>query len=808
MIRTFVCTMICLSVIFVGRSCSHGTERPSFIVILTDDQGWGTTSTLYDPELPESKSDFFQTPAFERIVQCGMRFTQAYSAHPNCSPSRAALLTGRSPAALHLTDIVGRGQGPFYEGNRLIPPQHINALPAEEKTIPELLKDTYPEYATAHFGKWHLNGGGPLSHGFDATDVRQTNGKRAKKRGPEKDPKQCFSMTQRGIKWLNEQVAAERPFYLQISHHATHLPYQSRPETRQRFEQAQPGQRHQNVAYAAMIADMDEAVGQVLDAIDAAGIADSTYLIYTSDNGTYPTDDVENINGPLNGSKATLWEAGVRVPFVVCGPGIEGNSVSREKAIGYDILPTICELAGIESWPGVVEGGSLVSALRKEGAVQRPRDTLVFHWPHYQHGKKSKPDSTIQRGKYKLHYWWEDASVQLFDLEADLAEQKNLSSELTDVSKQLKSDLFSYLEEIDAQLPSRNENYDPATDPAGPKLQTAAIPVQTTLNKAGSLEGVPAPLYADPHYHGSCDPEVVWNEQEKEWWVFYTARRAQREIGTYVGTPIGVAASKDMQHWRFAGYCSFDNVAGKPDNPDTRWAPGVIRDGDKYHMFVTYKKTAKPPWGGKGQIVHYEAPADNLLGGWKKAGEPQFAQPDPIDASLIKVGDMFHAYYRVGDGGGVQWARSADLKSWELGGKCPGDVNQKELHGHHYQEAPYVFEFAGAYWMLTDPHQGLAVYRSDDAVTWDYQGVILKQPGTRPQDNTRARHPSAIVVGERAFLFYHVEPNRPYPTPPPEQRTVHQKLSYLQLAELLVREGHLICDRDREVVDVVEDITL
>lgn len=454
--------LICIA----ARSLAAEHSLPNFIVILTDDQGWGTTSAVYDPEVPESKSDFFETPQLERIVARGTRFTQAYAAHPNCSPSRAALLTGRSPAALHLTDIIGRNKGNFYEGNRLIPPQHINALPREEQTTAELLKQSHPEYQAAHFGKWHLGGGGPTNHGFDADDntvARGTQGQQVDAKG---DPKRCFSMTRRGIEWMNQQVNNQRPFYLQISHHATHLPYQSRPATHRKFKKKTPGERHQNVRFAAMIADMDESIGQLLDAVEEAGIGDNTFIIYTSDNGTYPTDDAANINGPLRGSKATVWEGGVRVPMVVCGPGIRGDAVCRDKAIGYDILPTICELAGIDQWPDQVEGGSLVPALMSAGQVSRPRDTLVFHWPHYQHGKNSKPDSAIQRGKYKLHYWWEEGRVQLFDLEADLAESNDLASELPDIAAELKKALFAYLREINAQLPMTNEEFDPANDPA------------------------------------------------------------------------------------------------------------------------------------------------------------------------------------------------------------------------------------------------------------------------------------------------------------------------------------------------------
>lgn len=144
---------------------SAASTPPNFIVILTDDQGWGTTSVMMDPRVPESKSDFFLTPNIERLAVSGMRFFQAYASHCNCSPSRASLQTGRSPAALHLTDIIERNSGPMYEGNKLIPPRHVAALSKDDTTIPQLLKAFNPGYRAAHFGKWHLAGGGPQNYG-------------------------------------------------------------------------------------------------------------------------------------------------------------------------------------------------------------------------------------------------------------------------------------------------------------------------------------------------------------------------------------------------------------------------------------------------------------------------------------------------------------------------------------------------------------------------------------------------------------------------------------------------------------------
>ncbi|MBK1875485.1 family 43 glycosylhydrolase [Pelagicoccus mobilis] len=327
----------------------------------------------------------------------------------------------------------------------------------------------------------------------------------------------------------------------------------------------------------------------------------------------------------------------------------------------------------------------------------------------------------------------------------------------------------------------------------------ALIFIQTTTYPSQTFGDIDRPLFADPNYHGSCDPEIVWIEQTKEWWIFYTARRAQRENASYVGTPIGVVTSKDLKTWQFRGYCSFDGIPGAPDMDVTLWAPGVIRNGDNYHMFVTYKDNATPPWGGDGVIRHYIAPADNLLSGWTLAGIPNFQQPDPIDATIIRHKKQFRAYYRVGKNG-IQHSTSPDLKKWTNHGKCDGAVNAPpDERGFGYQEAPYVFHWKDKYWMITDPHKGLAVFHSPDGLTWTQQDSIMKAPGSAPSDATRARHPSVAIVNDRAFIFYHTEPNRPYPSPKAEDRTPHQKISYLQMAELTIKDGQLTCDRDASV---------
>jgi arylsulfatase A-like enzyme len=460
--------VLCALLIGTAANLFAGESKPNFIVILSDDQGWGTTSVMMDPRVPESKSDFFKTPNIERMASGGMRFCQGYASHCNCSPSRAALLTGRSPAALHITDIVERLGGPNYVGNKLIPPQHDTALSSNDRTIPEILKAFDPAYRTAHFGKWHLAGGGPAKHGFDESDGPTGNGEGNRKKNLPDDPKQIFGITRRAIDFIDEEAREGHPFYLQVSHYATHAADQSRPVTFQKVASSEKGGRHRNVPYGAMLEDMDTGIGQLLDAVKAAGIADNTYIIYTADNGSVPTKDPGNINGPLHGWKASVWEGGIRVPFIVMGPGVKPGSVSRVPVVGYDILPTICELAGINKWPEAVEGGSFKAALLGDGtaAIRRPNNSLVFHWPHYQLEKHSTPDTTLISDGWKLHYWWETGDVQLFKLDADLAETEDLSKKESAKAVSMRHEMEAYLEKVKAQLPVKNPDYKEGEAPA------------------------------------------------------------------------------------------------------------------------------------------------------------------------------------------------------------------------------------------------------------------------------------------------------------------------------------------------------
>lgn len=427
---------------------------PNVLLILADDLSWVGTSVRIDPDIPGSRSDYHRTPNLERLAREGMRFTDAYSPHPNCSPTRLAIQTSKSPAQLRMTDIINRNSGRYYDGLPMIPPRHIDHIPHEETTIAELIEAHRPGYATGHFGKWHLAGGGPGRHGYDEHSGATSN---REGRSAAPDPKRTVSVTTRAIDFLQHRKQAGEPFFLQVSYYAVHLGVFAFDETIREFDGSPKGKRHNHAAHAAMTHETDAAVGRLLKALDDLELADDTYVIFTSDNGSYHHSGDERImtNAPLRGQKASIWEGGIRVPLFVRGPGVKAGAVSRVPVTGMDFYPTIAEWIGVQAeLPRRIEGGSLAQVLKNggEGAVRRRRRELVWHFPHYQTDKGSEPSSAIRSGNWKLIKLYASQEIKLFDLADDIGETRDASEKNPETARRLEQRLQAYLKEIDAPM--------------------------------------------------------------------------------------------------------------------------------------------------------------------------------------------------------------------------------------------------------------------------------------------------------------------------------------------------------------------
>ncbi|MFM7205773.1 MAG: sulfatase [Planctomycetaceae bacterium] len=445
-------------------------SRPNIVLMMADDQGWNGTSVAMHPDMPASRSSVIQTPRLERLAAQGMRFSAAYAAAPVCSPTRISLQTGKSPARLHWTKAA-----PPEQGHTLFEPTLIKQLSADEATIGELLKAA--GYATAHYGKWHIAGGGPGRHGYDEHDGDTGNEQAYEFTDP--NPVDIFGMARRAEAFMQKSHRAGKPFYVQLSWNALHASENALKATLAKYATLTGGRpTDKRTSTAAISEDLDTGVGMVLDAIDRLGLADDTIVIYTSDNGSGGGGAGAGAGaggggrrGGLGGGKGSVWEGGIRVPFIVRGPGIPATSWCHVPIVGYDLLPTFCAWAGVPhtALPKDLDGGSIAGLLAHggKGDVVRARDELVFHFPHYQTGHT--PHSAIRVGDLKLLKFYEDESVKLFDLAGDIGEQRDLAGQRPADAARLEQRLENHLATVHAQFPTTNPRYDPDAPAAGPR---------------------------------------------------------------------------------------------------------------------------------------------------------------------------------------------------------------------------------------------------------------------------------------------------------------------------------------------------
>lgn len=474
--RIEACLVVAVALCIDGpETRGESPAPPNFVFVLVDDQGWNGTSVAMDGT-PDSRSDYHQTPHLERLARGGMRFSQGYSPAGLCCPTRRSIQFGQTPLR----------QGDDAEFAARYP------VGNQRPTIPRLLKAVDPRYATAHFGKWDLRTDlSPQHLGYDEGDGNTTNGEGSlgDRGAPDpidksekwsrhifmQDPKRIFSITGRATDFIRRMTSAGRPFFVQVSHYAVHVDFQTRAATFDKYEQVPGGNLHHHTAFAAMKEDLDTGLGKLLDTLDELGIAQNTYVIYLSDNGAVPwipPDRVKHLsnplkvadrgrNHPLRAGKWTVFEGGIRVPFVIRGPGIESGSVCEAPVVGWDLLPTIVDLTGYQpTLPQDLDGVSFEPLLRARGQEELKRQhPLVFHRYSDSYGH-----SAIRIGKYKLVRFRASPfrtnddfdRIKLFDLDSDTGETTNLASKLPATSRELQSALTDYLRRVDANSPARS----------------------------------------------------------------------------------------------------------------------------------------------------------------------------------------------------------------------------------------------------------------------------------------------------------------------------------------------------------------
>ena len=443
-VERIVLSWVVLFLLFMAKSVLASTDAPNIIIFFTDDQGWSDTSVRMMKDRSDSKSTFFRTPALEKMAREGMVFSNAYAAAPTCTPSRAGLQFGKTPARL--------GQTVVHD--RLAFDRGIDCK--DQLSIPEMIKQANSKYVTAHFGKWGFHPRSPEHAGYDQSDGNSNNGEgdyssvKDREPLPSEDPKRIFSITRRATNFMEEQVAADRPFFMQLSHYAVHVDHSALPETIKRYaDRTRPVDRKYHGAkaavYAAMIENLDTGLEMILTKLEELGIKENTYVIFTSDNG-----GGFGRNGPLRNGKGSAWEGGIRVPTVVSGPGVMQDTYCDVPVAAWDLMPTINEIVGGKPLPPEHDGGSLLDLFQNgnSGSVQRGTPELVFHYPWY---GNMPPMSVIRHGDYKLVMSLNDGEYRLYNLTEDIREQNNLKAELPEKAKRLNQRLLRYLNDVDAE---------------------------------------------------------------------------------------------------------------------------------------------------------------------------------------------------------------------------------------------------------------------------------------------------------------------------------------------------------------------
>jgi arylsulfatase A len=442
-------TLFCL--VFCSRAVA--AEKPNFIVVLIDDMGV--------TDLSCQGSKFYQTPHIDRLAKEGFRATNAYSACTVCSPTRAAMMTGKYPARLHITDWIAGHQ---RLKAKLQIPDWQKSLPLEEVTIAELLNPL--GYRCASFGKWHLGNEGqlPTDQGFAKHIGGYMHGQPPSYFAPYKMPGVpdgpngeyiTDRLTDEVIKFIDE--SAKQPFLVYLPHFTVHTPIQAKTEITDKYRKlVDPNNAQKNPAYAAMIESLDLGIGRIREKLEALKLDKNTIIIFTSDNG-----GLMNItaNPPYRVGKGSAYEGGVRVPFIAWGPGrIPAGKTNDTPLMTIDILPTVAELSGVKELPKHVDGVSLLPILTGTGKLtDRP---LYWHYPHY-HPGGATPYSAIRLGDYRLIEFFEDGHLELYNLANDVGEQENLVQKEPAIAKQLHDQLLKWRQSVVAQLPTPNPNYDP-----------------------------------------------------------------------------------------------------------------------------------------------------------------------------------------------------------------------------------------------------------------------------------------------------------------------------------------------------------
>ncbi len=471
----------CCLMIHLGCQKKQDNEKPNILFILVDDLGYS--------DLGYTGSTSYESPNVDALASEGMVFTNAYAASPVCSPTRAAIMSGKHPARLNLTDwIPGNRHWNPHKDQKLASKPFKLQLELEEYTVAEALKDA--GYNTMFAGKWHLGEKDEYYPQFQGFDINIGGNKTGHPSGgffsPYKNPQLTDGyegeyltdrLTDEVIQFIKNKKNA--PFFAYLSFYTVHLPMQGKPEKVKKYNQkfaekfndeesfSKEGKtfykNRQNMPhYAAMIESMDENIGRVLETLKKQGLSENTIIVFTSDNGGMATsntiDNIPTSNLPFRAGKGYLYEGGIKEPLIIKWPKkIKKGTISHSPVTSTDLYPTLLDLADIRLQPDQhADGQSLEPLLKGKEQTNKP---IFWHYPHYSGGLGGKPSGAVRLGDYKLIEFYEDMNVELYDVQKDIGERFDLSKKDPEKVNQLKTMLHEWRAAIGAQMPYPNTHF-------------------------------------------------------------------------------------------------------------------------------------------------------------------------------------------------------------------------------------------------------------------------------------------------------------------------------------------------------------
>jgi arylsulfatase A-like enzyme len=469
-------TVFCICIFTFITSCQSPDEvkKPNILIIYVDDLGIS--------DLGYTGSIFYESPNIDRLASKGTVFTQGYSNSRVCSPSRASILTGKFTARHGITDWIGATTGTDWRflnrHDKMLPADYQMALNLSDTTLAEVLK--YNGYNTFYSGKWHLGDEGsfPEDHGFDINIAGIDKGsppggyfspfKNPKLEDKEPGENLTIRLAQETANFINTKK--DQPFFAFLSFYAVHGPIQTTQEKWNKYrekaerlgiadsafimEKKLPIRRVQdNPIYAGLVETMDDAVGIVLEALEASGLEKNTIIIFTSDNGGVASgDNFSTSNLPYKGGKGYYWEGGIKAPFIVYVPWLNSNGKTLETPVtAADLYPTILDFANIQLMPNQHQDGMSLKPMMELNS-NLPERPLYWHYPHYGN-QGGDPSSVIRLGDWKLIHLYETGENLLFNLKIDPFESKNVAEANTELTLQLEQQLLNWLQSVNAKFP-------------------------------------------------------------------------------------------------------------------------------------------------------------------------------------------------------------------------------------------------------------------------------------------------------------------------------------------------------------------